>query len=75
MTFLLRNAKCPRTIESCRVDTAHWLLEIPGHAEAMARCADTQAMLERAEPARLIPSGLHSSPTICRWPSPGSTGP
>ena len=59
VTFLLRNAKCPRTVESCLVETARWLLEVPGHAEAMARCAEAQAMLEQAEPARLVRSGLH----------------
>ncbi|MGB5758898.1 MAG: alpha-E domain-containing protein [Acidimicrobiales bacterium] len=59
VSFLLRDPKCPRTVESCLVETARWLLEIPGHGEPMARCASTQGLLEQADPATLVASGLH----------------
>ncbi len=59
VSFLLRDVKCPRTVESCLVETARWLLEIPGHGEPMARCASAQGLLEQADAAALVSTGLH----------------
>lgn len=57
--FLLRDPKCPRSVEACLVETGRWLLEIPGHVEPMARCAIAQAELHRADPDHLVDAALH----------------
>lgn len=60
VAFLLHDGKCPRSVEACLVETGRWLLEIPGHGDAMARCAATQRLLDEAVPAELVESGLHT---------------
>lgn len=59
VAFLLNDAKCPRSVEACLVETGRWLLEIPGHAEAMACCAAAQTELREARPVELAAGGLH----------------
>lgn len=59
VAFLLHDAKCPRSVESCLTETGRWLLEIPGHVEAMGRCAATQTLLGQASPDALVQDGLH----------------
>ncbi|MEM7272764.1 MAG: alpha-E domain-containing protein [Actinomycetota bacterium] len=59
VAFLLNDAKCPRSVEACLVETGRWLLEIPGHPEAMARCAAAQTRLREARPTELVAGDLH----------------
>ena len=59
ITFLLRDTKCPRTVEACMIEASRWLLEIPGHEDAMAACAATQTVLSEVEPVALVNGGLH----------------
>jgi uncharacterized alpha-E superfamily protein len=60
VAFLLRDLKCPRTVEACVVEASRWLLELPGHADAMAECAALQTSLESIDPASLTVDGLHA---------------
>ncbi|MEZ5374965.1 MAG: alpha-E domain-containing protein [Acidimicrobiales bacterium] len=59
VAFLLHDAKCPRTIESCLVESSRWLLEIPGHEEPMAACASISAMVQDIDVEQLIDGRLH----------------
>lgn len=59
VAFLLHDTKCPRTVESCLIEAARWLLEIPGHHQAMAACARAQDTLAAVEVADLVDGGLH----------------
>lgn len=59
ISFLLRNAKCPRTVESCLTEASRWLLEIPGHEAPMAACAATQRLLQSADMDELADGSLH----------------
>lgn len=57
--FLLHDPKCPRTIESCLVESSRWLLEIPGHEEAMTACAAAASMVQSVDIDGLVDGGLH----------------
>jgi uncharacterized alpha-E superfamily protein len=57
--FLLHDLKCPRTIEACLVEVGRWMLEIPGHEQAMARCASAVSALHEVDTAALVTDGLH----------------
>jgi uncharacterized alpha-E superfamily protein len=58
IAFLLHDTKCPRTVESCLIEAARWLLEIPGHGDAMAACARAQDTLADVDVAALVDGGL-----------------
>ncbi len=59
ISFLLRDNKCPRSVEACLIETGRWLLEIPGNGDAMSRCAAAQALLEEADGGPLLGADLH----------------
>jgi uncharacterized alpha-E superfamily protein len=59
IAFLLRDLKCPRTVEACVVEASRWLLELPRHSDAMQRCAALQTMLEEIDPDSLGIEHLH----------------
>ncbi len=59
ISFLLHDPKSPRTIESCLVESSRWLLEVPGHEEAMAACAAISSMLQDVDVDDLIAGELH----------------
>lgn len=59
ISFLLRDPKCPRTVESCLTEASRWLLEIPGHEQPMAACASAQRLLQSADARALADGDLH----------------
>lgn len=59
LSFLLRDPRCPRTIEACLVEASRWLLEIPRHELAMAGCAETQLLVSDSDVDELVDGGLH----------------
>ncbi|MCB0997028.1 MAG: alpha-E domain-containing protein [Acidimicrobiales bacterium] len=59
VSFLLQDPKCPRTVEHCLVEAGRWLLEIPGHAPAMAACAAVQRTLHDVDALALVSDGTH----------------
>ncbi len=59
IAFLLRDTKCPRSVESCLIEASRWLLEIPGHADAMAAIASTQSRLQEVDATGSVDGWLH----------------
>ena len=59
LTFLLRDVRCPRTIEACLVEISRWLLEIPRHEAAMSMCAELELLLSDVEIDDLVAGELH----------------
>ncbi|MEM7337844.1 MAG: alpha-E domain-containing protein [Actinomycetota bacterium] len=59
IAFLLRDPRCPRTVESCLVEASRWLLEIPRHEDAMAACASVGTLLQGVDMDDLMNGGLH----------------
>ena len=59
LSFLLRDARCPRTIESCLIEASRWLLEIPRHEKAMSACAELELALADIDVDELVTGQLH----------------
>ncbi len=58
--FLLGDPKCPRTVSACLTEASRWLLEIPGHEQAIAACTNAERLVLDAVPAEILDSGdLH----------------
>lgn len=58
--FLLGDPKCPRTVSACLTEASRWLLEIPGHEQAIAASARAERMVLDAVPAEILGDGsLH----------------
>lgn len=57
--FLLRDPKCPRTVEACLTEASRWLLEIPGNDEPMAASAAAEMLLQEIEVGALVAGDLH----------------
>lgn len=60
IAFLLRDTKCPRTVESCLIEASRWLLEIPGHADAMSALAAVQNRLQDVDVPVLVDGSWHA---------------
>ncbi len=59
VAFLLHDTKCPRTVECCLLEASRWLLEIPGHDQAMSACAKVQKDLSDVNITALVEGELH----------------
>lgn len=59
VSFLLRDPRCPRTVEACLIEASRRLLEIPGHEDAMAATAAVQRLLDAVDVAELVDGNLH----------------
>ena len=59
VSFLLRNVKCPRSVEHCMVEAARAMLEVSHHEHAMSACAAVQQLLSDADIAALCAGELH----------------
>ena len=59
VSFLLRNIKCPRSVEHCMIEAARAMLEVSHHDHAMAASASVQEQLSDADIGALCAGDLH----------------
>ena len=59
VAFLLRDPRCPRSVEACLIEASRRLLEIPGHEPAMAAAAAAQQLLGETDIDAVVHGGLH----------------
>ena len=78
LRFLLRDLQFPRSVERCLVEISRALLELAGHDEPMAGCAEVQQLLEGADLGSLGADGpsrlpCTTTPTVCSRASASCT--